>query len=225
MAECRICLMKFHDDSILLSHVNIHIGRKCKVCNETFKSSVTDITNNKSCFHSHQWLSNQSKRRHSIESYHKYPTPTYVSYDKTTVNIGNFNPQNNDWQCQFCAYKTCSRHRLTKHMRTHTNERPYNCEECGRRFTVQCNLNQHILSIHTKEKPFKCNECGLGFIRNDKLREHSRIHTGEKPFKCTHCSQAFARKSSLNKHIKIHTGFKCRFCLEKFESESQLKQH
>ena len=90
--------------------------------------------------------------------------------------------------------------------------RPYKCEKCGKRFTVQCNLNQHIKSIHIKDKPFKCKHCKLGFIRKDKLREHERIHTGERPYQCNYCKQKFARKSSLNKHIKTHIGFKCRYC-------------
>ena len=259
--QCEICLIKFEQDSLLLSHINIHLGRKCEICLQPFTSELTTNPNNAKCRDSHIWLASQAKRPES-DSLSEAPPLEMIS----TVHDKQFYPYPQNkmvWQCQYCDYKTVIKSSLSKHMRyclqstivsksffvsktfliEHTQTKvclskvygfshpviiipgPYLCKECGRRFTVHCNLKQHIQSMHIKDKPYKCIHCGLGFIRKDKLREHQRIHTGEKPYQCTHCKQKFARKQSLNKHIKMHIGWKCRFCSKIFESESQLKSH
>ena len=141
--ECKICNMKFYDQEELSSHISIHIGRKCKVCNQTFKSSTadTDTTTNPSappallgsCHSSHEWLSKEwqkikPKDKSNVGPLEPPPTRhpaayPIASYDKSTVSMRNFIPDTNEWKCSFCEYTTCSRHRLTKHMRVHTNER------------------------------------------------------------------------------------------------------
>ncbi|NWW50458.1 EGR1 protein, partial [Pedionomus torquatus] len=62
-------------------------------------------------------------------------------------------------------------------------ERPYACpvESCDRRFSRSDELTRHI-RIHTGQKPFQCRICMRNFSRSDHLTTHIRTHTGEKPF-------------------------------------------
>ncbi|KAI1902999.1 hypothetical protein AGOR_G00022660 [Albula goreensis] len=89
--------------------------------------------------------------------------------------------------------------------KTPPHERPYSCpmETCDRRFSRSDELTRHI-RIHTGQKPFQCRICMRNFSRSDHLTTHIRTHTGEKPFACDVCGRKFARSDERKRHTKIH---------------------
>ncbi|XP_029507745.1 early growth response protein 1-like [Oncorhynchus nerka] len=89
--------------------------------------------------------------------------------------------------------------------KTPPHERPYACpvETCDRRFSRSDELTRHI-RIHTGQKPFQCRICMRNFSRSDHLTTHIRTHTGEKPFPCEICGRKFARSDERKRHTKIH---------------------
>ena len=78
-----------------------------------------------------------------------------------------------------CSYSTRKASKMTIHMRTHTNERPFKCDFPG---------------------------CDYAAVRKDCLVYHLRTHTNEKPFKCEYpdCDYAATHKGNLVKHIRTH---------------------
>ncbi|XP_022901412.2 transcriptional repressor CTCFL [Onthophagus taurus] len=138
------------------------------------------------------------------------------------------------YMCNYCNYTSPKRYLLSRHMKSHSEERPHKCSVCERgfktvaslqnhvnthtgtkphqckycdaAFTTSGELVRHVRYRHTHEKPHKCNECDYASVELSKLKRHIRCHTGERPYQCPHCTYASPDTFKLKRHLRIHTG-------------------
>merc|ERR1712129_99855 len=125
--------------------------------------------------------------------------------------MGNANPikiLKKKHKCLHCKYSTNSKHSLKIHIRTHTKEKPYKCNQCGDRFITNSQLCAHQKRYHALIKKYKCSFCCKAFVKKRELTHHTRTHTGEKLFKCSfgNCNKILASKRALSDHLKRHIG-------------------
>ncbi|KPJ16396.1 Zinc finger protein 26 [Papilio machaon] len=79
-------------------------------------------------------------------------------------------------------------------------EKMFKCFACQKQFTLSYYLKLHVRS-HTDEKPYTCAECGQCFITASKLGRHNkRIHLAIR-HQCRICYKYFSRFEYLTKHF------------------------
>uniref|UniRef100_A0A8C2Y803 Zinc finger and BTB domain containing 46 n=1 Tax=Coturnix japonica TaxID=93934 RepID=A0A8C2Y803_COTJA len=69
-------------------------------------------------------------------------------HEKTIhFNFNEFTVIRKKFKCPYCSFSAMHQCILKRHMRSHTGERPYPCEICGKKFTRREHMKRHTLTI------------------------------------------------------------------------------
>ena len=151
--------------------------------------------------------------------------------------------------CSRCNLECSSRYHLRTHERTHTGDRPYGCNVCGRRFNRPYEWKVHVLKHATngrhKEvaRAFEQNlELGMEKVNGDPGVQSLRPplpqryfdidkpppkDDANRPFQCAICFKAFATNFILTAHLKTHLNARhvCDMCDASYTRKFKLQAH
>ncbi|XP_048884339.1 zinc finger protein 711 [Brienomyrus brachyistius] len=253
---CHICGKKFKSRGFLKRHMKNHPDHMFK---KKYQCTDCDFTTNKKVsFHNHMESHKLIIKSEKIPEFTEY-TRRYCEASPLSSNkliLRDKEPKLH--KCKYCDYETAeqgllNRHllavhsknfahvcvecakgfrhpsELKKHMRTHTGEKPYQCQHCEFRCADQSNLKTHIKSKHGNDLPYKCGQCPQAFANDKDLQRHNEIFQGHKSHQCPHCDHKSTNSSDLKRHIiSVHTKdfpHKCDVCDKGFHRPSELKKH
>jgi len=169
----------------------------CKVCDKTFKSTISLKKHVQTHMHLLRLECDQCEKVFKSKgalSKHKY------------YNHGPLSKTIKKAKCEMCGKMMKNEEQLQKHIKyIHDPEHlmpPAKCSQCG-----LVSKNKYMLKLHEQgvhgEKAFKCPLCpNESFRRRDVLQDHCMYHHIKiKPFVCAVCGAEFWQKLHMGAHI------------------------
>ncbi|KAL6254897.1 hypothetical protein P5V15_014238 [Pogonomyrmex californicus] len=152
-------------------------------------------------------------------------TVTTTTMTMATVTTAESSDNQKPYQCQHCGRRFTRPHEKVKHERIHTGEKPHACEVCGKTFRVSYCLTLHMRT-HTGVRPYACQHCGKRFKASSVYNHHLLTHGEERAYTCPYCPKTFKTRVQLAGHKNSHTKpFRCTECSRPFASLYAVRAH
>ncbi|CAF4890188.1 unnamed protein product [Pieris macdunnoughi] len=186
--SCTHCSSVFRYFTTLLRHCNSEHSNTCHVCD--------------SCGRSFKKVSNLTAH---IAHTHKGACECSICgiqyRNQWCLNRHNAKCHNaKDFKCPNCPEQFQSPYQRQKHL-IKVHDIGHKCSYCGRMFTRNSFMRDHIRRTHLKEKNMECSICGEKFFDNHLLKLHMVKHEGVRKFSCAVCCKSFMRRSNLASHM------------------------
>ena len=105
-----------------------------------------------------------------------------------------------EWSCFICKKGFPDKRKLTRHKKTHKEDKAFQCTTCSKSFSERAHLNKHLLRHYSPAKQdvqefkFNCSKCHTGFNVERDLEIHNSIHRTDGKLICVECDKEFPSK-------------------------------
>ncbi|XP_057321578.1 zinc finger protein 43-like [Microplitis mediator] len=154
MVSCELCDSKFITANDLREHVRNHTENKCDICEKSFR---------RLCNLKAHMISHSEERPYECNICHN----KFKRANTLTSHLGTHVVK----QTARISRKIWSRERT----RIHTAKDPIACHICKKTFGALRHLKRHMIS-HSEERPYECNICHYKFKRASDLTSHLGTH-------------------------------------------------
>ncbi|XP_061105320.1 zinc finger protein 271-like [Conger conger] len=210
--RCSKCGKLFTVKSLLLSHQRSHTRERryhCSKCAQSFASKAKFERHMQVYLEEILYSCSQCKKNFMTECSLNRHKQTHIRKE-TNSYFKQLATKEKIYSCSHCSRSFTVLTNYIVHQQIHrgegTEERPFCCLLCGKRFYREYGLKLHEQS-HRTEKIHCCSECGKSFRTESVLISHKCTCIKKRHY-CSKCGRSFTLKSTFESHMQMHSGEK-----------------
>ncbi len=240
---CEVCQKKFHGVDEVAEHMKAS-HYKCDICAKWFIRKLPLDRHRIAhdfpymCNTCYNLFSSTDKLDVHLATCNEYEISVwlcnicnfdYLSKSKLRIHVQNVHAAyTGTHKCTVCSKLFTMKQYLQKHMATHTGEKNFECNVCGKRYKWDSSLRVHKAYKHSTDRPYHCAICYKTYKISGELKTHMQMHANVRAYKCENCPKTFKKKDHLVKHTYTHSKEKCvncSVCGHGFTNKYNLTKH